>query len=232
LLPPQDAITAGSNDLDAAAIAKLAARKAAAVESSRAKTPTRPSPAQPPKPRQPRPPKRPKAAPSDTESDLSPSDEDKKPKIKKAKVHAKLPPKDTDYVSNLLPQPDSTALMVDEDSTMMVGLEYVIGDATQPSPNTTRQLTGKDGESFTTQDTTAVTLHCVDTSGRWGAGGMFTAINNLYGGRDPIVPVVALAQLHVVSVQGQECGPGIRAGGSQPRKCAGFFRVVFAWNAL
>jgi hypothetical protein len=172
----QSLITAGTSDVDAAAVSALAARHVA--ESTRIKPVPRPAAVQSPKPRKPRQPKRPQTSSSASESEVS-SDEDKKAKVKKPRVVTKPSPKDVDYVSNLLPSPDASSLVVDDDKTMAFGLEYVIGDATQPSANTTRQLSDKDGEPLTTQDTTAITLHCVDTSGRWGSGGMFTAINNL-----------------------------------------------------
>ena len=123
---------------------------------------------------------------SSMDSFIVSSDEDDvvKPSSMK-KRRASVTPADADYVSNALPVPvddsadDGAESAADDDeSDALARPEYVIGDATQPSAHLGR--TNADGSAGAV-DTRAVVVHCVDTSGAWGSGGMFTSLDALYG---------------------------------------------------
>lgn len=105
----------------------------------------------------------------------SDEEEERRPKAKKAKKGGG----DADYVSRRLPaggEPPAVLAYESCDEEEGAGAEavpeFVIGDASQPAKFLARPPRAS-------QDTTAVILHCVDATGRWGSGGMFTALNNL-----------------------------------------------------
>lgn len=104
---------------------------------------------------------------------------DSKPASSKKAKPASRAPVDPSYVSLALPFPEvvfSVVSDVVDDGLPVLPPEYVIGDATKPSRFLQRVL--PDGSPGSLDDT-AIILHCVDASGKWGSGGLFSAFDAL-----------------------------------------------------